>query len=138
MERGGRWWVLEIALDGVSQVGKLIGDLFVGIIMRKVLKMFGLVLSGLLVMKLLAKVLFPDVPDVGGLVVDSLYRSPVVSDKLGQLQSFKFDVDSVSSDKASYLVTIKINGMNSDTLLRAIIIKTDDKWQIKQLSAGGR
>ena len=51
--------------------------------MNKVFKVLSACLIGLLIMELVAKFLFPDVPDVGRMVVDSLYKSPDVSSKLG-------------------------------------------------------
>jgi hypothetical protein len=103
--------------------------------MKNIFKIFGLCLLGLLMMELAAKVFFPDVPDVGHMVVDSLYKSPTSASKLGEFQSFKFDVDSVSMDKKSYFISIKVQGVNSDTTLKGLIVKTSDDWKISKLSA---
>lgn len=90
---------------------------------------------GCIIMEILANVLFPDTPNVGGMVVDSLYKSPQTSERLGTFRSYNFEVDSTTNNHLVYFGTINIRGAGADTTLNTVIVKSGDVWQINKLSA---
>lgn len=102
--------------------------------MKKLLKIIGLFLVGCLIMEILANVLFPDTPSVGEMVVDSLYKSPQTSNRLGTFQSYNFEIDSIADNHLTYFGTINIHGAKADTTLNTVIVKVRDIWQISKLS----
>lgn len=87
-------------------------------------------------MEILANVLFPDTPNVGEMVADSLYKSPQTSNRLGTFQSYNFKVDSIAEadNHLAYFGTINIHGAKADTTLSTVIVKSRDIWQISKLS----
>ena len=103
--------------------------------MNKLLKIIGIFLAGCLIMEIVANVLFPDTPNVGGMVVDSLYKSPQTSYRLGTFQSYNFEVDSIVDNHRAYFCTINIYGAKADTTLNTVIVKVGDNWQINKLNA---
>src|SRR5690349_17693756 len=102
--------------------------------MKKLLKIIGLFLVGCLIMEILANVLFPDTPNVGEMVVDSLYKSPQTSNRLGTFRSYNFEVDSMADNHLAYFGTISIHGAKADTTLNTVIVKVGDIWHISKLS----
>lgn len=88
---------------------------------------------GATIMDFFVKSLLNEDPDIGKMVIEHLYDDAAVKEYLGEFQSSRLEIDSISSDKDSYYFTFGLQGANQDTTVTGTLTKKADGWEISRL-----
>jgi len=99
---------------------------------KKRIVVLSVIITGLLTLEVIKRKYFVNNLDIGGIVVDSIYKLPGSEIQLGELRSFEVEFDSIREDRLFF--RIGIQGINGDTSLKGEILKNDGTCKLLKLS----
>ncbi len=103
--------------------------------MKKILIGIAIFLIGAFIIEMLIENFFYGDPDISRIVVDSIYRVPANSRKIGNYRESGLTIDSISKNGQNYFFSIEIRGETSDTAFVGEIGKSSNTWKILELKS---